>query len=207
MPIVSSSPLTDCKSFMSLKLAATGPRKLTGSEARWVRHELKNWLKSAVERHDLKNVEAFSGMALGVDTIWAEVALEVGVTLRSFIPFEHQHGWARGKSGIWMELHDRAWSRPDRDRFESLLFMASSVIDCSATFDGMQIPGRLLHHRNTCMAGECDCLGAVWHEVQRGGTWHCLSYTLTLEKPVYGMNLRTRISDWNSWTTEALGLV
>jgi len=106
-----------------------------------------------------------------------------------------------------MQIHDRAWSREDRDVLEGLLFMADSVVDCSDSFPGeTQRPELMLKWRSKCMANDCDQMGAVWHEIKKGGTYSCLQYTMAMEKPVWGMNLKSRTAGMNLWGPEDLDL-
>ena len=187
----------------SLKLAVTGHRRLPHAQSIWVKAELRSWLARAVDKAGVDQITVISGMALGVDTWWAEIALDVGVTLHAYIPFEHQHGWTQVDGGKWLKLHDRAWIESQRDRHGLILDQADVVLDCSTSFgSGLQTPGALLHHRSKCMVRDCHYLGAVWNRRPRGGTTQCLKYSLAMGRRTYCINPKTKTTKWGMWTLE-----
>jgi len=76
-----------------MKLMVTGhrPKDLGGYSnnptQEWIRQELRRILLKAQVRYGT-DLEIISGMALGVDTWWAEEALALGVPLLAYVPFK-----------------------------------------------------------------------------------------------------------------------
>lgn len=104
----------------------------------------------------LDSVTIISGMALGVDTWAAKLALWNKYPLHVYIPF-------KGQEATWPENSQR--------EYRALLDYAESVIYCST-------PGYSAHKmqiRNERMVDACDLLIAVW-DGTNGGTKNCLDY-------------------------------
>lgn len=115
-----------------------------------------------------------SGMALGVDQLAAEIALDRGRPVHAVLP------------GEWQS--DR-WSPEQRSQWRRLLSRCSrtTIIDKAPTLSG---PGKL-HHlremfkaRNTFMVQHSDLMIVCWDGIPNGGTYHALGQCVAAERPV-----------------------
>ena len=105
-----------------------------------------------------------TGLALGADTIWAELALKYGVEYDAYIPFEGQE--------------DR-WSKTDKKKYQDL--RSGAVIE---KVFGQQFSNRLYHARNDALIRDSDLLVAVWRpSVQNGGTFSTVQKSLKRNHP------------------------
>ena len=105
-----------------------------------------------------------TGLALGADTIWAELALKYGVEYDAYIPFEGQE--------------DR-WSKSDKKKYRELRSSTSS----EKVF-GQQFSNGLYHARNDALIQDSDLLVAVWRpSVQKGGTFSTVQKSLKRNHP------------------------
>lgn len=143
-------------------VAITGhrPNKLGGD------YELKSPMIRAIEvrLHALvrllKPDYMISGMALGIDTLWAQVAIYHNIPLIAAVPFKEQ---------------DIIWPDRSRSLYRELLKKAHMVVNVSG-----QLTYKSLHmqQRNEWMVDHCTKLIAVW-DGSPGGTANCLNYAAT----------------------------
>lgn len=133
------------------KVMVTGhrPQGMTSEQAAFAKKALM-----AVGRQlkrDFGTVEAISGMAIGVDTWWAMVALKLELNLAAYIPFPQQ---------------PEPWWAADKERWADLRQKATREVVCAEEFSV-----RALHIRNDAMIKDADLAVAVWSPSQlRGGT-------------------------------------
>lgn len=105
-----------------------------------------------------------TGLALGADTIWAELALRHSVEYAAYIPFESQ---------------EERWSQSDKKRYRELRSSASS----EKVF-GQHFSNRLYHTRNDALIRDSDLLVAVWRpSVQKGGAFSTVQKSLKKNHP------------------------
>jgi hypothetical protein len=142
----------------------TGHRELAAEEADWVRGRLADCVAWLRDVHD--TTVAISGMALGVDTTWAQVALDAGLALHAYVPFPQQP--------------DR-WPEPDREEWSKLLARATeahTVGDLNNVDPGRRRFEviRLLHARNDAMlrATSGVAVAALRASATTGGTYSCV---------------------------------
>ena len=113
-----------------------------------------------------------SGMALGFDTIGAEVALENNLKLVAAVPFHGQ---------------ERKWSAVDKERYHNILKQADSVIMVSdrEVDDNtpMDVIVKLMNDRNEWMVDNADEVFALWDGTS-GGTGNAVNYTDKSSKPI-----------------------
>jgi uncharacterized phage-like protein YoqJ len=104
----------------------------------------------------LRPMAIISGMALGVDTWAAKLALMHGIALHAYVPFKGQ---------------EKMWPPNSQEQYRILLDSAGSVVYCSPpgySSSKMQV-------RNERMIDDCDVLIAIWGGTP-GGTKNCLEY-------------------------------
>lgn len=109
-------------------------------------------------------VEAISGMALGVDQVFAEVAIDEGVPVVAYVPFRGQDG---------------RWPPESRATYLDLLAQCAREVVVSPVASAAAFL-----RRNEAMVQVCDVLVAVWNGKTEGGTYHCLQYGLAQGRPV-----------------------
>jgi DNA recombination-mediator protein A len=153
--------------------AATGHRKLTKVQHRWVTPELARVADKLRTGHGCTT--AVSGMALLVDQEWADVALDAGLDLWAVVPFPAQPD---------------TWPEADRDRWHELLKRAHrvSVVSEEDPVDNRQA-AKMLLRRNDKMLVVCDVVVAVWDPSRtQGGTYSAVDKAVRRGLPVIWLN-------------------
>lgn len=154
-----------------VKLSFTGhrPDKLFGYD---LTHPDYNNLRLKMRQVilDVNATHIISGMALGVDTLAAELALEMKIPLIAAIPFEGQ---------------DKIWPQKSKDHYQLLLSQASEKVIVS--------PGGYsaykMQVRNQWMVDQCDILCAVF-DGSNGGTANCVRYAEEKNKQIVRIHPR-----------------
>jgi uncharacterized phage-like protein YoqJ len=120
-------------------------------------------------------VEVISGMALGVDTLGAEIALGMGIPLIAAVPFKGQ---------------ESNWPPASIKKYNSILERASEVH--VVTEDGYYA-AHLFQKRNEWMVDRADLVCAVWRG-KSGGTANCVNYAMRQHVPVWRIDPNTRMA-------------
>lgn len=105
-----------------------------------------------------------SGMALGIDTLWAMLAIENKIPLIAAIPFEQQ---------------DSQWANRSRSLYHQLLGKAYAVVNVSGQ---VWYKPEYMPLRNKWMVDHCSHLVAVF-DGSIGGTYNCVKYAKTRLRP------------------------
>lgn len=160
-----------------MKIAVTGhrPHKLWGYN---LNHDKYNKLKSMLKAILLEEEAelSISGMALGVDTVFALATLELRdlglpIELECAIPCRnHSSKWFDSSVKVYNAILEQA-------DYETL------VSDCEYNNHVMQI-------RNVYMVDNCDVLIAVWDGTS-GGTANCVKYAESIGKRIIRINPNT----------------
>lgn len=134
------------------------PPKLGGYQTpnpieQWVRSSLRTILERLKTRHE--DLHAVTGMALGVDTIFAEVCLELGIPFTAAVPFQGQ---------------ESRWPGESQDKYRMLLKQAAKVIvvDEIPAYHSDHFAGKMAC-RNKWMVDHSEMTIAVW-DGSDGGT-------------------------------------
>lgn len=164
------------KGGMRLRIAVTGhrPNKLWGYD-----YSHDNYIKLFSKMYDFlkenETTHCISGMALGVDTIFALAALrykrdnpERNVIVECAIPCRN---------------HSSQWSTKDKGLYNSILVKADRVTLVS---DEEYKPW-LMQRRNEYMVDNCDLLLAIW-DGTKGGTGNCVKYAQKKDKKIVQIN-------------------
>jgi len=152
-------------------MAATGhrPGKLnneydgTGPMSQAIKEELRKILRE----HQPSKV--ITGMALGVDMLWAEVALEEGIPVAAYIPCSGQ---------------DSVWPETSRKRYRDIL---DQCIENKTFADKYSPPA--MRKRNQEMVDDSTILVAVW-DGSSGGTSNCVKYAEKVGREMIHINPR-----------------
>jgi len=153
-------------------IACTGhrPNKLdndysyTSDLSKRIMHEMRSFLL-----RDGSVSSIISGLAVGIDTMWAMVGFELGIPVIGAIPFEGQ---------------ENRWPDRTKELYYRLLIKCTQKVYVSEpgyTASKMQI-------RNQWMVDNSDLLFAVYNGDQFGGTYNCIQYALSKQKPVVYLN-------------------
>jgi uncharacterized phage-like protein YoqJ len=136
----------------------------------WIRGEL-------AAAYDLFNVDTvITGMALGVDTVAAQVAERLHIPFIAAVPFAGQ---------------ESRWAQPSKDEYIRLLSVANDRVHvCKPGYAPWK-----MQRRNEYMVNNGDFVIAVWNG-DSGGTGNCVRYAIEQEKPVWRINPKTREVNW-----------
>lgn len=153
-----------------MNIAVTGhrPGKLYGYSLSDPKYTiLKEKFKAILRKY--KATTAYTGMALGTDTVFANAVLDLkkeGLNIRlvSVLPCENQ---------------DKKWSRKDQKRYQEILQAADEVIQLSEE----EYCPELMRIRNRWLVDHADMLIAVW-DGSNSGTSNCIRYAVP-KIPVY----------------------
>lgn len=149
------------------RVAVTGHRpqqlgaewSLKGPYSDFIRGELKKCLLEYTPK------QAISGLALGVDQLFVQVALELKIPVLAAVPcLEQESKWPKASKDLYYEL----LSNP--------LVTQYVVTPTYYTSSVMQI-------RNEYMVDNCDLLLAVFNGT-RGGTKNCIDYARCVGKQI-----------------------
>lgn len=119
---------------------------------------------------ELKPTEMITGMALGVDMLFANVAINRKIPFIAYVPF-------RGQECRWPEQSQKLYSK--------ILGYAQSVI---YVCDGGYAPWKM-QKRNEAMVDDADLLVCVWDGTE-GGTFNCVNYAIDKGKDIRRINPR-----------------
>jgi len=124
-------------------------------------------IKSQLQDYiDYTNPNALiSGMALGIDILWAELAIENKIPLIAAIPCFNQ---------------DKMWPEKSKIRYNKILH--SEFTDIHYVTQTEYTPF-CMQKRNEWMVDNCDLLIAVWDGTS-GGTANCVKYAKQKSKSI-----------------------
>lgn len=132
---------------------------------------IKAKLQKIIE--ESKPTQIITGMALGIDTLWAELAIENNIPFIAAIPCKNQEG---------------KWPQKSKDRYSKII---NHPLCIRVYVSDKEYDDKCMQKRNEYMVDTCDLLIAVW-DGSPGGTANCVAYASQL-KPVYQINPKTII--------------
>lgn len=155
-------------------------------------YDLKSKLIQDIKAHIIKIVSGFNspkfitGMALGIDTLVANIAVERNIPFIAAIPFKGQHRVWIGKSqGLYHILLSKA---------EQIKIVDSNKIGnykYYLTLPETAFQPAKMHKRNQWMVDNCDVLIAIWDGSQ-GGTYSCIEYATRMKKRIIRIDISNR---------------
>ena len=127
-----------------------------------------------------------TGMALGIDTLFAKMAIRLNINFIAAIPFRGQHSkWVSKSVNTYMNLLTKADKVYLVDEEVYLGSIEPSV------FHEWLRPNNYspekLQLRNQWMVDNCDLLIAVWDK-SSGGTANCVKYAQSINKEIIFIN-------------------
>lgn len=133
------------------------------------------------DRFDNEQIEFIIGMALGIDTLFARIAIEYNIPFIAAVPFRGQESVWPNKSKVeYYNILKKAHSiyLCDEQRSEiASYFNVYNIKDIHYSAEKMQI-------RNKWMVDNCDILIAVW-DLSSGGTKNCVMYAKSINKEIF----------------------
>lgn len=157
-----------------MKICVTGhrPNKLYGYDLSDVRWQNLKWLFKHILKEN-KCTEAITGMALGVDTVFALAVLELkdegyDIELHCAIPCKN---------------HSCKWIKESVDQYNDIL----SKADIVKLVSDEEYKPWLMQKRNEYMVDLADKVIAVW-DGTKGGTANCVRYAQKVGKEIIKVN-------------------
>lgn len=149
------------------KVMVTGhrPQKLPVESINAIKLALLERVQALFGRHD--DINLISGMALGVDTWFADIAIKLDIPFHAVLPFDGQ---------------DVRWRAADRAHYKCLLNDAKSIQIIASGFSRQSY-----FDRNTAMVEQSDECIAVW-DGSRSGTSNAVMTANKLGVPVDRIN-------------------
>lgn len=138
------------------------PDKLGGYERSPLQEAIRATIKVILT--EMRPDMVISGMAIGIDQMVAELAIETGIPFTAALPFRGQ---------------ESRWPHQAQAHYQKLLASAHKIQYCSE-------PGYnpyKMQVRNQWMVDNSDLLIAVW-DGSTGGTYNCVKYAERVGKPV-----------------------
>lgn len=153
-----------------MKIAVSGhrPSKLDNDYAGTgiLSEKIYDELRKIVERNkDKPGITLITGMAQGVDTLFAWVAIDMKIPFIAAIPF-------LGQEKRWPETDQKVY----RDLINNPLCTKKIISEGGYSWQAMD-------YRNRWMVDNCDGLIAVW-DGSDGGTKNCRDYAYSIKKPI-----------------------
>ena len=147
------------------------PNKLKGGYDNFSKDNLyiRKIMRKSLEK--LNPSLCISGMALGIDTLFALTVLELKLPLLCAIPCKN---------------HSRKWLKESKIIYDNILKQASEVILVTNT----EYNPYLMQVRNEYMVNKSDIVLAFWNGT-KGGTANCVKYARNKNKKVYIFNVDT----------------
>lgn len=142
--------------------------------------EYKNYI-SSLEKKIITLIEEYgcvhfiSGMAIGADTDFAKLCLDLRdreyphITVEGAIPCPNQ---------------EAKWTDADKKEYKKLLKRLDKVTTVSNTFTYS-----CYQKRNEYMIDNSDCIIAVWNGEQKGGTYNSICYAKRTKKLISYLHL------------------
>lgn len=156
-----------------MKIAFTGhrPNKLGGyDDSKNFREKFNSFVTEILKHDDIMNsfrqhnLYFITGMALGVDTWSAKLAIDYRIPYFAFVPFFGQ---------------EKVWPKDSQDDYHYLLKNAFRVINvCKPGYAHWK-----MQRRNEKMVDFCNLLIAVW-DGSHGGTMNCIKYAEKVKKKI-----------------------
>lgn len=163
-----------------MKIAITGHRPhklgndydLTSPLIAWIKYRILYivdfYIMDTLAQLD-NGVTLITGMALGIDTLFAKIAIENNIPFIAAIP-------CLGQESKWIDKSKKLY----REITNHPLCTAELVTNTHYTYACMQ-------KRNEWMVDNCDLLIAVW-DGTTGGTKNCVDYATKVGKQIIRIN-------------------
>jgi len=153
-----------------MKIAITGHRPQKTNNEYDGKGPMSDWLRKKI--NDILDMHGpdmlISGMALGVDMLFAEIAIKRDLDLIAAIP-------CRGQ--------EKRWPQKSQDRYNDIL----SYEKCEKVILADSYAPWVMQQRNKYMVDNCQMLIAAW-DGTLGGTCNCVQYAKKVDKKIIRIN-------------------
>lgn len=179
-----------------MRIAVTGHRPnkldndydLKGLLVEHIRYKIVEILNKEIPEGDM-SARLITGMALGIDTLFAQIAVDMKIPFIAAVPFKGQ---------------DRMWIDKSKIKYDYLLRQAQYIVVTDMNpikpleyNEFIALPetpftAKKMQDRNEWMVDQCDVLIAVW-DGSSGGTKNCVDYAYHAyhnTKQIYVINPR-----------------
>lgn len=130
---------------------------------------IKRKIITILDERDHEYLTLITGMALGIDTLFAQIAIESNLPFIAAIPCKNQ---------------EKKWPEKSQKIFRDI------VLNDLCTFHLVtkeEYSPFCMQKRNEWMVNNCDLLIAVW-DGSSGGTANCVNYAVSKVKPIIYIN-------------------
>lgn len=152
----------------------SGHRTLPAGSAPWVQDQIDAVVAQLNSKYGMRH--ALTGMALGVDQMFARTALRMGIRVDAYIPGRDQA---------------IRWSDVQREAYENLL-ARSSRVESATTITPYGTVITRLHVRNDMMIRSCDLAVLVMDDRQSGGTYTVKRKLAAAGRPIIHIDPKNR---------------
>jgi uncharacterized phage-like protein YoqJ len=130
---------------------------------------LRNELRIIIEKYNPERI--LSGMALGVDMLWAEVGIAMDVTVVACIPCRDQ---------------EKIWRPNSQSRYHVILNHPNVTQVLVST---LPYHPDLMSEQNRWMVDHSNMLVSVW-DGSPGGTANCVQYAEQVKRPILPVDIK-----------------
>lgn len=156
------------------RVMVSGHRSLPPGSTPWVQEQLDAVVAQLSGRYGMRR--ALTGMALGVDQMFARSALAQGVRVEAYIPGRDQAS---------------RWSLEQGEEYELLTSRAAAIHTATAEMPYASFISRL-HKRNEMMIRDCNLAILVLDDRQFGGTYAVKMKLIAARKPTIHIDPKNR---------------
>lgn len=156
------------------RVMVSGHRSLPAGSAPWVQDQIDAVVAQLNSKYGMRH--ALTGMAIGVDQMFARTALRIGIRVDAYIPGRDQA---------------IRWGEEQREIYENLLARASRVESATSIKPFGSVITRL-HIRNEMMIKACDLAVLVLDDRQSGGTYSVKMKLAAAGKPIIHIDPKNR---------------
>lgn len=144
-----------------MKIAVTGhrPNKLNNDYdlTSELVLKIKSKIITIIDAFEPEKISLITGMALGIDTLFARIAIEKNISFTAYIPCVGQ---------------EKMWTQKSQDEYNSILQHELCTVHYTSKQTYQPYSMQL---RNEAMVDSCNLLIAVWDGTS-GGTKNCVDY-------------------------------
>jgi uncharacterized phage-like protein YoqJ len=166
------------------RVMVSGHRSLPHGSIPWVQEQLAAVVSQLNERYGMRR--ALTGMALGVDQMFARTALAQGVRVEAYIPGRDQ---------------STRWSADQIAEYELLMARTTAITSATSEMPYASYISRL-HKRNEMMIRDCNLAILVLDDRQSGGTHVVKMKLAAAKKPTIHIDPKNRTAT-ASWALQA----
>ena len=175
----------------------TGHRKLNGQyynqinpSVEW--YTLKEYLNTTLRFFMVNSIDHYiSGLAIGVDMLGAECVAHA----RSTVDFD-----VRLTGAMPFPSQASRWPANTRQHWEYVCSLCNEVV---STSPDPYHPSKM-QIRNIWMVDNSDYVIAIWNGTRKGGTWNCMEYAQSTNKPIFCVQYLGGNNWQGVWLKEAL---